>query len=373
MLETNPKAAAQTEAIATVPADFESTAPLPPKRKVRRYLFVLVVLGFGIYFFLSRFVVMERAVLALSKLSIFFVPLSVGAEALSYLGSGYLLRKAVPGAAKPVSVVDGALMTAGANSVGTLGGGVIGTAGMTYYWLRRRGINPGAAGLGGWLPIILENAALAVASLAGLLVMIHLNKSPRVFATGFALAVLILGTLIAILIWSVTHRESLEPLAIAIADFAGKFRHRPSDRSKISAAVRHLFEGWDTLLQGGWRGPAVGAVLNTGFDMLTLALLFLAAGYRVNPAVLVAGYGVPQLLGKLTVILGGVGVVEASMIGLYSILGVPARLVVVVVLAYRLLSFWLPTLIGTLLIPYLERRTAPANENQATATFDERS
>jgi len=53
-------------------------------------------------------------------------------------------------------------------------------------------------------------------------------------------------------------------------------------------------------------------LLNTGFDMLTLAFLFLAAGHGVNIAVLVAGYGVPQLLGKLTVILGGIGVVEAT-------------------------------------------------------------
>ena len=44
-------------------------------------------------------------------------------------------------------------MTAGANSVGTLGGGVLGTAGMTYLWLSRRGVSAGAAGLGGWLPI----------------------------------------------------------------------------------------------------------------------------------------------------------------------------------------------------------------------------
>ena len=50
-----------------------------------------------------------------------------------------------------------------------------------------------------------------------------------------------------------------------------------------------------------------------------LASLFWAAGYRIDLAILVAGYGIPQLLGKLTVILGGVGVVEASMVGLYTL------------------------------------------------------
>ena len=72
-------------------------------------------------------------------------------------------------------------------------------------------------------------------------------------------------------------------------------------------------------MQGGWRGPT-GAILNTGFDMLTLGFLFWAAGYRINVAVLVAGYGIPQLLGKFTVVLGGVGVVEAGMVGLYALL-----------------------------------------------------
>ena len=61
--------------------------------------------------------------------------------------------------------------------------------------------------------------------------------------------------------------------------------------------------------------------------------------------------------GKLTVMLGGVGVVEASMVGLYALLGAPRATAVVVVLAYRLFSFWLPTLVGIALIPYLERWT----------------
>jgi len=64
-----------------------------------------------------------------------------------------------------------------------------------------------------------------------------------------------------------------------------------------------------------------------------------------------------EILGKLTLILSGAGVVEASMVGLYALLGAPRPTAVVVVLAYRLFSFWLPTLVGIALIPYLERWT----------------
>jgi len=60
---------------------------------------------------------------------------------------------------------------------------------------------------------------------------------------------------------------------------------------------------------------------------------------------------VPQLLGKLTVILGGIGVVETTMAGLYTLPGVPKAATSMVVLGYRLLSFWLPTLSGIALVP----------------------
>ena len=333
-----------------------------PGAKLGRNLFLLILMGLGVYFVLPQFARIEHAFQVVSTLKIPLVALSVGAQVLSYLGSGYLLRTVVKLAAKPISVVDGALLTAGANSIGTLGGGILGTAGMTYVWLRRRGVNPGAAGLGGWLPIFLNNATLAVVSLAGLAVLLVLKKSSGVLVVSLCFAILILAGGAGFLLWCLAYREKLMPMAMGITGFIAKLRHKVQDRPATEAAVGHLLEGWDALLQGGWHGPVLGALLNTGFDMLTLAFLFLAAGHGVNIAILVAGYGVPQLLGKLTVILGGVGVVEATMIGLYSALGVPRPIAVVVVLGYRLLSFWLPTLVGIALATYFERTANNSKE-----------
>jgi uncharacterized membrane protein YbhN (UPF0104 family) len=260
-------------------------------------------------------------------------------------------------AAKPFSILEGALLTAGANSVGTLGGGVLGTAGMTYLWLRKRGVHAGAAGLGGWIPIFLNDATLSMVSLLGLLTLIVLNKFSSILAAALAIAVVILAGSMGALLWSLTHREKLMPLATAITNLVAKLRRKTLDPQGTEVAVGRLLEAWDVLvLRGGWRGPAAGAALNIGFDMLTLAFLFLSAGHGISLLVLVAGYGVPQLLGKLTVILGGIGVVETTMVGLYSILGVPTAIAVVVVLVYRLFSFWLPTLAGIALVPYLENR-----------------
>ena len=43
---------------------------------------------------------------------------------------------------------------------------------------------------------------------------------------------------------------------------------------------------------------------------------------------------------------GGIGGVEGAMIGSFAAFGVPAGQAVIVVLAYRAISFWLPTLPG---------------------------
>jgi glycosyltransferase 2 family protein len=336
--------------------------PIPPRSKLRRNLFVLLVLGLGVYLFLPKVARIEHAFQILSTLRIPLLALSMGAQVLSYAGSGYLLKTVVKLAAKPVSVTDGALLTAGANSIGTLGGGIVGTASMTYLWLRRRGVNPGAAGLGGWLPIFLNNATLAIVSLGGLAILLSLKKSSGLLAASLTFAIVILAGGAGFLLWCLAYREKLMPIALGITGFITRIRHKAENRPAAENAVARLLDGWDALLQGGWHGPVLGAVLNTGFDMLTLAFLFLAAGHGVTITVLVAGYGVPQLLGKLTVILGGIGVVEAGMIGLYDTLGVPRPTAVVVVLAYRLVSFWLPTLIGVALATYFEHSTATADD-----------
>lgn len=339
---------------------------LPPKRRLRRNLLFLVFLGVALYFLFPRLAAMEQSTAVLAQLNIWFVTLAVAAQVVSYMGSGYLLRSVVRSLAHPVSVFRGALVTLAANSVGTLGGGALGTAGTTYLWLRRHGINRGAAGLGGWIPIFVNLAALAAVSLGGLMVLIHLKKSSTILALGLSLVMLVLLVGLAALGWLLIHRGRLHSWATSTARFAARLLRKRVEPVKIEIAVAHLLEGWDALVQGGWRGAVLGAVVNIGGDMLTLGLLFLAAGNRMNAALLLAGYGVPQLVGKLTVILGGAGVVETAMVALYVLLGVPKPSAIVAVLGYRLFSFWLPTVIGIALVPVLGTRGEQTRTRETT-------
>lgn len=118
--------------------------------------------------------------------------------------------------------------------------------------------------------------------------------------------------------------------------------------------MSQIFSAINILGKGGWRRSVLGAIISTGFDMLTLYFFFIAAGYLVEPEILIVGYGLPLLLGKMAFLLpGGVGVVESSMAAIYTGLGVPGPITVVVILSYRIFSFWIPTLIGFIITFYL--------------------
>jgi uncharacterized protein (TIRG00374 family) len=97
----------------------------------------------------------------------------------------------------------------------------------------------------------------------------------------------------------------------------------------------------------------VGAASYWGFDIAVLGLSFRAFGQTVPVAQLIMGYFIGTL-GSLLPLPGGVGGVEGGMIGAFAAFGVPTGRAVVGVLAYRAISFWLPTIPGV--VGYLRLR-----------------
>jgi uncharacterized protein (TIRG00374 family) len=97
----------------------------------------------------------------------------------------------------------------------------------------------------------------------------------------------------------------------------------------------------------------IGAAAYWGFDIAVLGLSFRAFGQTVPIAQLIMGYFIGTL-GSLLPLPGGVGGVEGGMIGAFAAFGVPGGRAVVGVLAYRAISFWLPTIPG--IVGYLRLR-----------------
>jgi len=72
--------------------------------------------------------------------------------------------------------------------------------------------------------------------------------------------------------------------------------------------------------------------------------MFVAAGNLVAPSVLIAGYGVPLLLGRSSPPKGRIAVVEIGMTALYIGLGILSQVAVVVIRTNRFIAFWLSTI-----------------------------
>jgi uncharacterized protein (TIRG00374 family) len=205
-----------------------------------------------------------------------------------------------------------------------------------------------------FLPLF-NNIMLVLVSIFGLVHLIAVHSLTQAQTIGFGATLLILGLIIGGAALAVRFRSQATKAVMWMTSRIARLRRKSFDANATLQEASSLFDAWDVLWQGAWHRPAEGAFLNVAFDILTLYFMFVAAGTNVSLGVLLAGYALPQLLGKVAFIIpGGVGVVESSMVVLYSVLGVHQPTATVVVLGYRLISFWIPSLAGFPIAAYLQ-------------------
>jgi uncharacterized protein (TIRG00374 family) len=112
------------------------------------------------------------------------------------------------------------------------------------------------------------------------------------------------------------------------------------------------------------RDPALlGAIAYWGFNIAVLWACFHAFGHPPPLSVIIMGYFV-GFLGNLLPLPGGIGGVDGGMIGAFAAFGVPLSLVVPAVLAYRVFTFWLPTIPGAIAYFQLRRTVARWREER---------
>jgi uncharacterized protein (TIRG00374 family) len=321
----------------------------------------LAVLGIALYLILPQITALENSWQVLKSMSLWAVGLAFIAQILSYLGSGYLLQSILAIAQQKVSLWRNTLIVLGSYSIGMVAGGMIGTTAVIYRWTsRNQGSMEGATLASIFLPQF-NSIVLVLLSIFGLVHLILVHSLTQAQLIGFGATMLILVLIIGGTALVVRFRNLATKAIIGLSSRVARLQQKTFDPNITRQEASDLFGAWDTLWQGAWHRPMVGAFLNVAFDMLTLYFLFVAAGENVSLGVLLAGYGLPMLLGKVAFIIpGGVGVVESSMAVLYNGLGVPPETTVVVVLGYRLISFWIPSLAGFPIAAYLQRSLSKA-------------
>jgi len=331
--------------------------PPPLVLKVGRYLPTLIFLGLAVHLILPQLASVESSLQVIKTMALWAVLLAAFAEIISYIGYGYLINSILEIVDQHLSVLKGACITLAAASMGMLAGGTLGNAAATYRWVRKSGVSAEGSGLAGTLPTIFNNAILTILAAAGIvhLILAHELSTIQFYAFLLILTILILGSAAAS--WGKNHRSGFTAIALRITASFARLLHKPYIPTSTENSISRLFAALDMLHSGGWQLPALLAALSIVFDALTLYFFFIAAGHPVGLEVLLIGYGLPLLFGKMAfVIPGGVGVVESTMVALYTGLGVPASVAVVVVLGYRVFSFWIPTIVGFPIAFYLQRK-----------------
>ncbi|MGZ8580699.1 MAG: lysylphosphatidylglycerol synthase transmembrane domain-containing protein [Actinomycetota bacterium] len=113
-----------------------------------------------------------------------------------------------------------------------------------------------------------------------------------------------------------------------------------------------------------WWEALLFSLGNWLFDYLALLAAITAVGSRPRPTLVLLAYSASMVLAMIPITPGGLGFVEAGLTGLLALAGVSAGDAVLAVLAYRLVSFWLPLPAGGV-AAYLHRRRYRGRETIA--------
>jgi uncharacterized membrane protein YbhN (UPF0104 family) len=178
-------------------------------------------------------------------------------------------------------------------------------------------------------------------------------------------AVAVIGTLLAVGLVGPDLSLGLTaaPAALAVATIAAvvavpRVADRPGvGRGIVARVARSLADGVREAMAIVRRrdAKAVGGSFGYwAFDNAVLWACFAALGDAPALSIILMGYLLGQL-GGLLPLPGGLGGVDGGLIGVLIVFGAPAAMTVAAVLAYRLILFWVPLLIGGVAFASLRR------------------
>jgi uncharacterized protein (TIRG00374 family) len=91
-----------------------------------------------------------------------------------------------------------------------------------------------------------------------------------------------------------------------------------------------------------WQGAILAAAGTTAFDYLALLCALRAVGAQPRPSLIIVAYASAKLLALIPLTPGGLGFVDAGLVGTLTLAGVAPQDALLATLAYRLVSYWLP-------------------------------
>lgn len=334
------------------------------RRQVIRTIILLVILGLAVHFVLPYIKSFRQSFRIISHMDFRFVLLALAALIISYLGVGYCMHALARIYGHRLGIWRGSAIFTAAASIGLVAGGVFGTILAIARWTHKEGMDLKTATVLGILPSYLNTAFITFLSLFSVLHLLLVNELSTLELVIFLVVLVLLVAVIGLTFWAYLHQEPFLARVHKVTLWFRRIFHRFGDGDVSVAKLRQSFLALAELRNGKWHLPLIGALVYVIFDNFVLYLVFQAAHQPVSILKVFSGYGLPLLMGKAAFVLpGGLGIVEATMAGIFSSFDIPSATAFAVTLVYRFMSFWSTTFLGFFLMVYLAHTVANGPES----------
>ncbi len=333
---------------------------LTRRRAIGAALFVLTIIAF-FYFVLPKLTNVGKTVRRIEGGDSWWIAIGVVLEAFSFGGYVLLFRAVFVRDSKRIGWSESYDITmAGLAATRLFAAAGAGGVALTAWALRRSGMERRLVACR-----MVAFLVLLYVVYAGSLLIDGIGLGSGLFPGGGSFAITFVPAIVAALLFAA---------AAAVATLPGDIERRLERRAAGSGRLAHWLARAATvpaLAASGVRTAVslirtrdpglLGAVAWWGFDISVLWAMFHAFGSAPPFTVIWMAYFVGTL-GNLLPLPGGLGGVEGGMIGAFAAFGVNFNLAVLAVIAYRAISFWLPTLPGAIAYFQLRRKVAQWRE-----------
>jgi uncharacterized protein (TIRG00374 family) len=322
--------------------------PLFTVRRLVQTLVVVLALLLVIYFLVPKLVGLSDSLSRLDDADPLWVGVAIGFNVLAFCTYIALFKGVVGGEALRLRWRETyEINMAGVAATRLFSAGGAGGIALTYWALRKAGMarHDSARRMVAFLALQYAFYPLALIVFGVLLRTGVVNGENSVELTivpaGVAGVLLVLGILVALIPSDVEQR--LQPFVHG--ERARSFLH---SAAKVPATVGEGLRFAADLFAHPSRGglAVLGAI---GFWVTTIGVLwasFHAFGVHVPLAVVVQGFFLGMVANLFPLAPGGVGAVDAGMIGAFVLFGIPEETVFPAILIFRLVAFWMPVPFG---------------------------
>jgi uncharacterized protein (TIRG00374 family) len=314
------------------------------RRRLLQTLAVVVVLLVAIYLFVPKLVGLEDALGKLGDADAAWIAAALGFGLLMFATYIALFRGVVGGDVLPLTWREAyEINMAGLAASRLFSAGGAGGIALTYWALRKAGMDArrSARRMIAFLALqyLFYPLSLIVCGVLLRTGVASGNSAVELTIIPGAIAAIILGlgALVALI------PQDFERRIAAFAQGhrrAGLARRLAKGPAAVADGVRTAFDLFSHPKRGGL--AVLGAAGFWGSQIAILWAAFEAFGVSVPAAVLVQGFFLGMVANLIPFAPGGVGAVDAGLIGAYVLFGLPESSVFAAVLVYRLIAFWMP-------------------------------